>query len=292
MASLGSKDHRLIGPRTLEFRLSKLFSSWKRTDDPPDRVKPVPGTIVDHTVTIARVTNDPFSIAVADMATVGFYYLNRPGEHTYSREQGLSSPFRLCDVVFYRGARRLTPTAPYPDIHAATFALLTYTDQKNAVRGETIGHGRTRHAFIGPVKSLARRVEHLRRHQAPPDTPLYTVFLHNNRILRISSADLTAALRRSATVLEATTGIPPKEITAKGLRPGGAMALLCAKVDKTVPRLVGRWRSDEMFRYLHPQAFPLMHTFAQKMQDHGNFTFAPGQNVPPAVTQILDAVPL
>jgi hypothetical protein len=70
------------------------------------------------------------------------------------------------------------------------------------------------------------------------------------------------------------------------------MALLCAKVDPTIPRLVGRWRSDEMFRYLHPQAYPLMHTFAQQMMDHGNFSFVPGTSIPPAAEPLLNAVPL
>lgn len=291
MASLGSKDHHLIGPRTLEYRLSKLFSAWKRIDPAPTRVKPVPSTLVEDCVSAACITNDVYSIAVADMTSIGFFYLNRPGEHTYSAEEGLSSPFTLKDVVFYQGAYRLPPTALYSQLHAATFALLTYTNQKNAVSGETIGHGRTRHVFFGPVKSLARRVEHLRRHNAPPTTPLYTVYV-NHQTVRVTSAAITSALRCAATRLYTTTGIPPSEVSARGLRPGGAMALLCAKVDPTIPRLVGRWRSDEMFRYLHPQAYPLMHTFAQQMMDHGNFSFVPGTSIPPAAEPLLNAVPL
>lgn len=291
MASLGSKDHRLIGTRAIEYRLSKLYSAWKRSDPAPNRVKPVPITIVQDTVAAARLTNDVFATATADMASIGFFYLNRPGEHTYSAEEGLSSPFTLNDVVFYRGPFRLPATAPYSHLHSATFALLTYTSQKNAVSGETIGHGRTRHAFFGPTQSLARRVEHLRQHNAPPSTPLYTVFV-DNRTLYIKSSDITSALRRAAERLYHTTGIPPNEISSRGLRAGGAMALLCAKVDPTIPRLVGRWRSDEMFRYLHPQAYPLMHTFAQQMMDHGNFSFIPGTTVPSIAAPILDSVPL
>jgi len=47
----------------------------------------------------------------------------------------------------------------------------------------------------------------------------------------------------------------------------------------------------KMFCYLHGQAFPLMHTFAQQMISHGLFTLAPGQFVLPAVTPLLNQVP-
>jgi hypothetical protein len=36
------------------------------------------------------------------------------------------------------------------------------------------------------------------------------------------------------------------------------MALLCAKVDTNLIRLLGRWCSDEMLRYLHVQTFPIV----------------------------------
>jgi len=175
----------------------------------------------------------------------------------------------------------------YDLLHSATFALLTYSDQKNTVRGETIGHGRTRHAFIGPVKALACRVEHLLRHHAPPDMPLHTVYTPD-RVKNVSSSDITKSLRRSAASLFHLTGIHPHEISARSLRPGGAMALLCARVDSDIIRLVGRWHSDEMFHYLHAQAFPLMHTFTQQMITHRSFTLAPGQFVPPAAAPLLN----
>jgi hypothetical protein len=35
-----------------------------------------------------------------------------------------------------------------------------------------------------------------------------------------------------------------------------------------------------------------MHTFAQQMMDHGNFSFVPGTSIPPAAEPLLNAVPL
>ena len=45
-------------------------------------------------------------------------------------------------------------------------------------------------------------------------------------------------------------------------------------------RLLGRWRSDEMLRYLHVQAEPLMRHFARKMVHHGSFQLLPNREVP------------
>jgi hypothetical protein len=58
------------------------------------------------------------------------------------------------------------------------------------------------------------------------------------------------------------------------------MALLCAHVDTDIIRLLGRWRSDEMLRYLHVQAEPVMRDFSRRMLSGGTFTLLPNQDVP------------
>jgi hypothetical protein len=57
------------------------------------------------------------------------------------------------------------------------------------------------------------------------------------------------------------------------------MALLCAEVDTDIIRLIGRWRSDEMLRYLHVQAEPVMRGFAPRMLQ-AEFTLLPNSTVP------------
>jgi hypothetical protein len=58
------------------------------------------------------------------------------------------------------------------------------------------------------------------------------------------------------------------------------MALLLAQVDTDIIRLIGRWRSDEMLRYLHLQAQPVMLNFARRMLQAGVYTILPGHDVP------------
>ena len=64
------------------------------------------------------------------------------------------------------------------------------------------------------------------------------------------------------------------------------MALLCASVDTDIIRLIGRWRSDEMFRYLHTQAAPLTKNLSRRMVDSGSYVPVP--NTPHA--QLVQAL--
>ena len=67
------------------------------------------------------------------------------------------------------------------------------------------------------------------------------------------------------------------------------MALLCGHVDSDIIKLVGRWRSDEMLRYLHLQAYPLMMHLAPSMVRGGQFQMLSHQHFPPAALPLLFA---
>ena len=72
----------------------------------------------------------------------------------------------------------------------------------------------------------------------------------------------------------------PASIASSLRAGGGAMALLCGHVDADTIRLVGRWKSDTMFRYLHAQALPLVRHLAHTMLTHGAFSLLPGSDLP------------
>jgi hypothetical protein len=292
MASFGATDKRLIAPRQMvAYRLKTQLAGYARGDPEPSRVQPASLALVAHGFLHATSALD---IATADMAYIAFFFLCRPGEYAATTSVDAQSlPFRLCDVSFTIGARTFSACeGALPDIPIATFVMLTYSNQKNGVRGERVGHGRSGHPASCPVAAIARRVLHLRHASAPPTTPLFTVFSSpTTPPLAVTSSRITSMLRLAATSLQPTLGLDPRTISARSLRAGGAMALLCARVDTDIIRLVGRWRSDEMLRYLHLQAYPLMHTFARQMHSQGSFTLLPGQVVAPAAVPLLDQVP-
>jgi hypothetical protein len=117
-------------------------------------------------------------------------------------------------------------------------------------------------------------------HGALPDTPL-SVYYENGAWRSVSPADITQILRTAVLAIgPATLGFTPADISARCLRAAGAMALLCANVDTDLIRLLGRWRSDEMLRYLHVQAEPVMRNFSRLMLQGGHFVLHPNADVP------------
>jgi hypothetical protein len=278
MAHMGLDDPRLQPSGKLDLRLSRLLSAYNKADPPPDRVKPIPLVLIHHTCDLQRQSNHPLGHAIADMLTLGFFFLLQPGEYAHTANPD-SAPFRLMDVHLMVGCRCLLHrTCPLHKLHAATFACLEFTTQKNGVRGEMIGLGRSDNAAFCPVAALINRVVHLRQAGATPVTPLYSY--HHLRWFSVTSTVLTSSLRQSAATLGPTIGLSPGDISIRSLRSSGAMALLCGNVDTDRIRLLGRWRSDEMLRYLHVQAFPVVANIASTMPQHGNFALIPNNPHP------------
>lgn len=281
-SAVGSPDPRYNSHGKIDFRLQRLLAAYKRKDPPPNRVKPCPVPLLLHIMAAAAVAAATFKMrAIADMICLAFFYLLRPGEYSGHPDQE-STPFRLMDTVFYIGAQRLnTSTATDAQLNSATFVTLEFTTQKNGVAGEVIGHGLSGNPTFCPVRAAARRVIHLRAHGAPPDQPLASFYNEaTHKWNRLCPADITNELRLAAAVLGPALGFLPKHVSARSLRASGAMALLCANVDTDKIRLIGRWRSDEMLRYLHVQADRVMQHFSSRMLSGGHFSLLPNHEVP------------
>lgn len=263
----------------IDFRITRMLAAWKKEDPPPKRVKPIPIAVVRRLCEIAAaLPPDSHHLrAITDMIIIAFFYLLRPGEYTDSDSD--TTPFTLGDVQIFIGQRRLAlDSTPEEELLRATSASLTFTTQKNGVPGEVIKLGRTGHAFCCPTLAIVRRVLHLRAHGAPLSTPLARAFTpHGPR--SVTPSNITHNLRTAVQYLGTDLGFLPTDVSARSLRAGGAMALLVSEVDTDVIQLLGRWRSDAMFRYLHLQAEPITRDFARRMFT-ADYSLVPGQLVP------------
>lgn len=276
-ARLGAPDPRLTAHGKLDFRLSSLLQAWKKADAPPRRVKPLPLPVVAQVWNLAEGDGTPQAAAAAACLITGFFFLLRPGEYLGNPARRGAHMFRLQDVQFWIGSRALHHlTCSEADLRAATFVTLTFTQQKNGVRNERIGHGRSGHPSLCPVNALVSRVLALREHGATADTPLNAIRPSPTKPFRyLSPSDLTSRIR-AVLHLHPDPAYTLADVSIRSTRAGGAMALLCAGVDSDRLRMIGRWRSDEMFRYLHVQAQPIMNGLAAAMLRGGDFRLTPG----------------
>lgn len=278
--SLGGRDPRLNAHGKIDYRLSRQLRSYTLDDTPPVRVKPIPITIILHILRTAYHHAAPSVAAqrIADIITVAFFFLLRPGEYTGTTTT--DHPFHIDDVRLHLGTRILDAfTAPLAEVEAATSASYTFTRQKNGVGNETLSQGRSTHDLCCPVKATICILRYHRTQQTPRNQPIAS-YVYRHRLTRITAADVTTTVKSAATSLYPLTGLSAAEVSGRSLRAGGAMALLCANVDPNTIKLLGRWHSDAMVRYLHVQAQPITQRLSARMFNNGRYTFLPTDTVP------------
>lgn len=278
-ARMGSHDIRQNSTGQLDYRLKQQFQCWRREDPAPHRVKPIPIAIVHYTLRMAYSgTSSDAICAYADIITIGYFFLMRPGEYT-GTHGGNSAAIQLGQIQLRCGTRRLDLwTATATELHSATTVAFTFDNQKNGVRGEVISHGRTGQQYCCPTLATVRRILYLRAKGATVHTPLASYWSGECR-LGIKSSDITRILRQAVVAIGTEVGLVPTDIEARSLRAGGAMALLNGGCDDNIIKLMGRWRSDAMLRYLHGTA---AHTtlYAARMVTGGAYHLVPGTFVP------------
>jgi len=288
IADLGQPDPRkqVQGEKRNHPLLAAFLRGLAKSDDPTKRSYPANITIIENLYHVLD-TNHPVkgqaNQHVINLTIAAYYWLLRPAEYTDSRDAGRSQAFHFRDVFFSIAM----PNAPDKMVNATDrslndveesrvrIATLTFTDQKNCVRGEKISQRATDNPDLCPCISIFRITQHLREHNAPPATRLCDYYDSHGNLSSIKPGFITNGLRWSARHLKQYTGIDPFLLSARSLRPGGATALLCANIDSDVIMLLGRWKSNAMFRYLRVQALAHSVNLAQKMLDHGKYTFAP-----------------
>jgi hypothetical protein len=105
------------------------------------RDKPIPIVIIIYILAQAySITRHEDTQAIADMITIAFFFLLRPGEYTGTTSD--NTQFPLQDVHLYIGPRRLdTIMCSDAEINGATSVSYTFTTQKNGIRNKKNVHG-------------------------------------------------------------------------------------------------------------------------------------------------------
>jgi hypothetical protein len=236
---MGTKDPRLNPAFQIDFRIHRTLRAWKQSDPAPLRVKPIPVSVI-RTLAVwatADTVTETYQ-AACNMIIIAFFFLLCPGKYTDNNKD----PFCLADTQLFIGDTHLDLScSPDSELKVATFASLTFTSQKNGVRGEVIGLACSSDPYLCPVKAIIRRVLFLRLHLAPPSTPLARVFHTPDKV---TVTYLTDHIREAVTSLGPGLGFLPSEVSARCLRAAGATALLLTQVNLDVIRLISRRRLD------------------------------------------------
>ena len=174
-----------------------------------------------------------------------------------------------------------TATIKENELAVATFVNAYLHHTGNGVRDEKIGHGATGDPLLCPKEALRRRVTNLQQQGAPANTHLDRFKTPRGRWINVTPTMITAHLKATVKLLVGThMGFTYKDVSAWSVWEAGAMVLLCSGVDNDIISFIGRWRRDEMLRYLHVKAEPIMSNYYKLMISHGNYNLLPHNEVP------------
>jgi len=172
------------------------------------------------------------------MLLIGFFFLLRPGEYAHTSNPE-SCPFRLCDVHLMHGVTRLDPFhAAEITLRSATHVALEFTNQKNGVRGELVGLGRSGHPHFS-TPTMTETVL----------TPLQPALSHHNCAILSQPLEHSGALARAISASGPSAPQAPWPSCARrstqtkfACLEGGALTKCCATFTCRPFPLLPHWR--------------------------------------------------
>jgi integrase len=261
---------RSFGSKDLDLPFSKLLRSYKTQDPVPKPQLALPVRAVQCAVNFYENKKTPLARAIADLLTIAFFFLLRPGEYTMptTKTKRRTVQFRRKDVRFFKAGNILPHSSSLETLRGADAVRLFLDNQKNGQRGATMHHT----ALLGPfcpVKALANRVHHLFQ-IAPthPELPISFVGLGSH----VTSYNITLAVRESVVLSGLlNSGYSPARVSAHSLRASGAMALRLNGVGEDIIKKLGRWSSSTWLTYIHAQISTLTAGLSERMVVHHVF---------------------
>ena len=254
----------------------------KRHDPPatPQLALPVAVTATLHKN--AYATSSPKNHAIADLASIAFYYLLRVGEYTQPRMTKKNGrwvratrtiQFHVGDIGFFKDGQVLSRWSPLKTLLQADGATLKITNQKNGRMGETVYHETVPDIAHGPIRALARRVHNILTNGGSEDNLLCDYLTDDGIWKAVTPTDIRKQLRATVVALGLSKrGIDPDLIGVHSLRAGGAMAMKLHGLDDTTIMKMGRWTSLTFLMYIHSQIAHLGKNISSKMSTPLPFT--------------------
>ena len=261
---------RSYGCKDLDLPFAKLLRSYKLQDPAPKPQLALPVRAIQCAVDFYRDKQTPAGRAIADLLTIAFFFLLRPGEYTMptSHTKTRTVQFRRQDVRFFKNGTILPHSSPLALLRTADAVRLYLDNQKNGQCGATMYHTARPSPFC-PVKALAARVHHLFKvAPATPAMPWSFVGLGSH----VTSSHITLAVRESVVLSGLlNSGYSPSRVSAHSLRASGAMALRLNNVGEDLIKKLGRWSSSTWLTYIHAQISSLTAGLSEHMAVHHVF---------------------
>ena len=138
---LGTKNPRLDSFGNVYERISCQMAQWRKHYPEPFQVKPVPFRLLDNINSVKLNLDTKAQLDLAALVWIAVYFMCCSVEYNLATKG--STPFCFQYEVLWIGGQRLNLQTPtYQQLNMATFYIITFNDQEDAVHGEFIGKGK------------------------------------------------------------------------------------------------------------------------------------------------------
>lgn len=220
--------------------------------------------------------------AVADLATGAIFFCMRSCEYLKTPEDEFkkTKTLRVRNIRFFSKNNLVELKKTNPDlINEAQIISITFEDQKNREKFDTITLHRNNDEILCPVKSWIRIIQRILNYPRTTEETKVCYFHEKNSTYEITNTIVIKHLRNAAICIGCKElGFSPMEIGTHSIRSGGAMSLCLAKIEHTIIKLIGRWKSDAFLKYIRKQVQDLTTDISSRMIQNEHFRHIPSFN--------------
>ena len=171
---------------------------------------------------------------------------------------------RIHDIRFFQN--KVDITAQLDIAHLADFLCITFRDQKNGIKQETITMSRTGDAILCPVVQAAFIIRRILTLPGTDCTTPINTYASGTRLYNLTATSALTRLRLRASQLgHQHLGFRPADIGLHSIRTSAAMAMVLSGIPTYMVMLIGRWKSDAFLTYIRKQVAEFSSTVSRKM---------------------------
>ena len=250
------------------------FKGYKEEGPDERQEKAIPFSVIRQ-LHISAVSE--LDKAIAELCTGATFFCMRSCEYSKVSNQEDRKTKLLClkNIRFFRHHQLLDQTSA-EEIKLADTVSITFEDQKNRERNQSVNLHRSKDETLCPVRAWSKVVSRILSYEGSTcDSPVNS-FCLNGKQYRITDRNIANALHSTIdTMQDFNLGFSGKDIGTHSIRSGGAMAMCLAKVDQYMIMIIGRWKSDSFMKYIRKQIEQFTSGISDRMLEVEHFNHIP-----------------
>jgi hypothetical protein len=244
------RDDPVLNSQGKTHRILQLQFTSYRNDDPAPKSQRA--LTLDFIIRVFLEQGTPVDCCFGPLLVLAFFFALRSCEYLTVTGPRKTKLLRVRDIRFFLNKADITHNLA--SLHRADIVCVTFQDQKNGEKSETITMSCTNDPIACPVIQAATIVNRvLTIPGATPDSSINT-YRSGNITFQLSSATALTRLRKKADEIgPEILGHDPDDIGLHSARSAAAMAMILAGTPTYMVMLIGRWKSDAFLAYIRKQ---------------------------------------